>query len=294
MRYRISLFCLQVVLLIGPLAQRGFAFGMEDFGNKPLSEGNVTPEIMRLVNDEARVYHSWVNGNEQFLFKGDTTHLNAALKKFAALDIEEREAVLVPGPRLGYSFNREKEIPYDWELRVFGGIIGAHVRTLDQGSKVFPEHPRLTICVGGDIDLAKLEIPAGVTVISGAEIGRRIAAGLTISTDKTIRGWGCGQLVSVDSYSDENLAIIVNMLEDQDNWVRLNAISAIGAFGKKAERHLPALHKFLKSDDQQLRTSAQKAIDTIEKAKDETVAEREHKAALKKIDAFVASKRGGE
>jgi len=52
--------------------------GEEHFGNAALNEANFQdwPGIMPLVNHPSRVYHSWVNGNEHFYYRGDTPALN--------------------------------------------------------------------------------------------------------------------------------------------------------------------------------------------------------------------------
>ncbi len=159
-----------VVLSIGPLVQSGFALGIEDFGNKPLVEANYKqwPGIMPLINDEARVYRSWVNGNEHFLFKGDVRRLNAALNVFGQLNLKKLEVVLVPGPCVGHSLQRDKEVAYNWELRIIGGIA---LQNLGHS-----KHPVLTVCVGGDIDLSKLEIPETVTVTSRGKPEDKTAA----------------------------------------------------------------------------------------------------------------------
>jgi len=60
---------------LGPwLAHKAHAFGIEQQGNEPLSEKNYTEwkGLMPLVNDKARVYLSWANGNERLYFKGTT------------------------------------------------------------------------------------------------------------------------------------------------------------------------------------------------------------------------------
>ena len=72
---------------------------MEGFGNEPIGSANYGdwPNIMAVINDTHRVYHTWVNGSEHFYFKGDTEALNAALKNFAAIKADRRTVVLRPG-----------------------------------------------------------------------------------------------------------------------------------------------------------------------------------------------------
>src|SRR3954462_5299433 len=138
---------------------------METFGNEPLAEANYTEwkGILPVIKHKARVYSNWVNGNEYFLYQGDTAKLNAALADVARIEVKEHEVVLRPGPGIGHTFE-QKEVPHNWELHIHGGI-SKHLLTLDKGDQVWNKDPVLTIYVGGDIDLAKLEIPKGVTLI---------------------------------------------------------------------------------------------------------------------------------
>ncbi len=277
-----------------------FAFGLsnawglgdEEFGNEPQNALNFKdwPGIMPVVNDANRVYRRWVNGNEQFFYKGDTAALNAALKNFAGLEVKTREVILRPGPGTTENFHRDKKVAFDWTLQVHGGI-SKHILTLDQGTKVWHEHPFMTIYVGGDIDLDKLVIPAGITVVDTAEVAKRVTEGLTTSKDKTVRGWGCGQLVSLDPYSSENLATIAKMLGDEDDWVKLNAVGCLATFGKKGEPFLPKLREFQESKDESLSSAAKRAIGEIEKAEDQTASEKSHREMLEKIHRFVANRK---
>ena len=77
---RLCFIAVIVIAIVGQLsAQQAFALATDEVGNKPLSELNYTEwkGIMPLVNDKARVYQVWVNGNEHFYFKGTTKPLNA-------------------------------------------------------------------------------------------------------------------------------------------------------------------------------------------------------------------------
>jgi hypothetical protein len=154
---------LAMALLGSWLAQQAFALATETKGNAPLSEKNYTewPGIMPLVNDKARVYQRWVNGNERFFFKGTTKKLNVALAHFARVGVKNHVVVLRPGPAVQQSFDKTA-IPYNWDLHVIGGI--ARSRANDNIEDLeWQKDPVLTIYVGGDIDLSKIEIPKGVT-----------------------------------------------------------------------------------------------------------------------------------
>ena len=98
---RLCLIVAIVTTIFGQLsAQKVFALATDEIGNEPLSELNYTKwkGIMPIVNDKARVYQVWVNGNENFYFKGATKPLNAALATFAKVEVKNHVVVLRPGP----------------------------------------------------------------------------------------------------------------------------------------------------------------------------------------------------
>ncbi len=280
------LWTLAVILTIGVSGEQAYGLGEEKIGNQPLNEANYKPAWMPVINDEARVYFNWVNGNENFYFKGDVQQLNAALKKFAAFEEPGCEVVLLPGPDETGTFSGKNVISYTWRLQIFGGI-AAHMLTLDQGDQVFPKGPTITVRVDRDFDLAKLEIPQGVTAIGPVDLSKRIADGMNKSKAKEVRGWGCGQLAAVDPGSADNLAILAEKLKDRDSWVVLNAIGAVSQFRKKAASQLPTLRDLAKSEDKNTKEAAQRAIETIEKAPEDAAAERERAAAIEKIQALL-------
>lgn len=293
MRRHFQFWMATTVFIVG-LIPRAFGLGDETIGNEPLNEANYTEwtGIMTVINDKARVYSNWVNGNEHFFYKGTTKELNAALAEFAKIEVKTHEVLLRPGPGITNTF-RHKEVPHQWELHIMGGI-SKHVLTLDKGEEVWNKDPRLTIYIGGDIDLAKLEIPKGVTLLDIPNLSKRVAAGMNASKDKTVRGWGCGQLTSLDHFSDVNLQAVAKMLDDADSWVRLNAASSLPQFGRKAAPHLPALRECLISEDKNLKIRAQAAIVEIEQAEDKSQEEKEFIAGQKKIAEFLAARKKGE
>jgi len=277
---------LSVIVLLACGASQGWALGTEDFGNGPLIELNYKdwPGIMPLVNDPSRVYHSWVNGSEHFYYRGDVAAVNNALTNLAGVAAGPHEVVLRPGPGITHSFNHGQEIRFDWMLHLMGGI-SRHETTLDQGTKVWPKSPRITIHVDGKLDLQSLQVPKGVTLVSVDELSRRGREALA-SSDKTVRGWGAGELARLDPFNAENLSAIAKLLDDKDNWVRRNAAGALASFGKKAEPLLPTLREQLKTDDKQLQSQLEETIKKIEQAEDTTAAEREHRAIQEKIRKF--------
>lgn len=155
-----------VTVIVGQFfAQKAFALGTEEKGNGPLSELNYTEwkGIVPIVNDKARVYQVWVNGNESFYYKGTTKQLNAALATFAKVEVKNHVVVLRPGPVEQRSFHDKTPIPYNWELHVIGGL--AKERATDDIEDLeWQKDPVLTVYIGGDIDLDKIELPEAVTL----------------------------------------------------------------------------------------------------------------------------------
>lgn len=280
-----------VAALIGSAAGRAWAWGTEDFGNSALNAANYRdwPGIMPLVDDPNRVYHTWVNGNEHFYYRGDTAALNDALGKFAAIQADVHEVLLRPGPCEAKSFDRTRTTAYDWQLHLVGRIVRP-LTTLDQGAKIWSEYPTVTVCVGGHVSLEKLAIPKDVSVVGVEELGRRYRDALA-SKDKTVRGWGAGHLARLDPYSAENLAAVAKLLKDEDNWVRINAVGAVAVFGKKAEPLLPTLREMLTTDDSRLNDQVARTIEAIQQAKDTASAEKAFNATEKRIRAFLESRK---
>jgi hypothetical protein len=279
------------LVLIGILAlaaTRAWGAGEEQIGNDPLNAASYTQwkGLIDVVNDPHRVYYSWVNGNENFYFAGDTQKLNTALQKFAAADVEVKEVVLRPGPGETQSFDQARKFPFQWHLQIFGGI-AAHLITRDQGDQVWNKHPRLTVYVGGDIDLAKLEVPKGLTLLSSDDASARARKGIE-SKDKTVRGWSAGVIAHHDPFATENLAAIEKLLTDEDDWVRLNAAGAVALYGAKAKSALPELRACLARDDEGLKQRAKESIAAIEAATEDKDRERQHAAAVAKIKEYIA------
>jgi hypothetical protein len=273
-----------VLSCLGP--DLAFGLGEEDFGNAPLSDANYGdwPNVMPVINHRTRVYHSWVNGNEHFHYRGNTADANDALQKFAAITSPKKEVVLRPGPCTAKSFHGT-EVAYDWELHLIGGI-ARHLSTRDLGGNVWPDHPVLTICIGPDVELEKLQIPAGIKVVGLADLKKRRIEAFQ-SSDQTVRGWGTGDLASLDAYDDESMKAIAKMLDDKESWVRLNAAGALVRFGRVAKPALPKLKEQLESDDAALKARAAESIAEIEEAEDAAEAGRQHRERLQAIAEYL-------
>lgn len=289
---KIAFILINVVLVCGPNSLV-WALGMEDFGNKPLHEINYRDwkGIMPVINHPNRVYHRWVNGGESFYFRGNTQALNGYLRNFAALDAGVREVVIRPGPATTWTFDGNT-VPYDWQLEFTGGI-SKFLTTLDRGSNIWIKWPTMAVFIGKGIELEKIRIPEGVHVIELRDLKKRYREGL-LSKDKTVRGWGAGCLAWLDPYDKQSLETITELLNDKDDWVRLNAVVVLPVFGRKAQSILPSLRECLKTDNERLRKRVEQTIQKIETAKDTTHAEKQHGILLAEITKFLKSLRDGK
>ena len=284
--WRVFLVLLGTLLTINSIPSLAWALGEESFGNQPLNATNFQdwPGIVPVVNHKSRVYHQWVNGNEHCYYRGNNESLNDVLQKYAATGEKVREVVLRPGPGIAHSFNEAQTINFNWNLHLVGGIAKSMTKK-DQGANIWSKYPMLTIYVGGDIELGKIKIPKGVTVIELADLEKRYSKGLN-STDITVRGWSTGQLAHLDPYSKSNMEAVAKLLQDDDKWVRLNAAGALATFGTKAEPLLPTLREALNTDDKRLQTRIQETIENIKQAKNKSEAEKKHSELLTEISQY--------
>jgi hypothetical protein len=284
---------LVVVGLILLSSSRLLALGEEQLGNDPLNAASYAkwPGLIDAINNPARVYYSWVNGNENFYYFGTIDELNAALASFAKADLKEREVAIRPDAGKTKSFQGDNKFTFQWHLQIMDGIAG-HLLTQDKGELVWNKHPRLTIHVGGEsdpnrIDLAKLKIPKGVKLLDASDLSARARQGIE-SKDQNVRGWSAGVIASLDARDAKNQAAVEKLLTDDMDWVRLNAAGSIALFGAKAKSALPALKACLERKDEGLQTAAKKAIETIESAEEDAAADRAHAEASERIRKFVA------
>ncbi|MFK7778506.1 MAG: HEAT repeat domain-containing protein [Gimesia sp.] len=282
----VPLFLMSALLTLGSIPSFSWALGIEDFGNKPLNAVHFQnwPGMMPVVNDKNRVYHRWTNGNEACFYRGNTAALNDALQKFADSNGKVHEVVLRPGPASVNSFMKSRTMDYNWNLHLVGGIARA-MSQKDQGAHLWSKHPILTVYVGGEIQLNKIKVPKGITLLQLADLERRYTKGLT-STDITVRGRSTGKLARLDPYSTPSMEAIAKLLPSKEKWVRRNAAGALATFGKQATPALPALREALNTDDKQLKARIQQTIDTIEKGPDNSVAKKQHQEMVAKINQF--------
>jgi hypothetical protein len=270
-----------------------FSLGWESFGNTPFADvRNYAdwPNVLPVINDTHRVYHSWVNGNEHFYFAGDTTALNDALKNFAAVQADGLTIVVRPGPGKGGSFNNEKSFTFNWMLHLLGGI-SRHMSREELGINIWDSSPYLHVYVGDAIKLDQIEIPNGVAVLEIADLQARYAKCLA-SGDRTVRGWSCSHIARLDPYNAESMRQVADKLADNDNWVKLNAAGALSLFTGLAEEVIEKLQA-VETDDEQLQTRIAKSIEALQSAQPGESARQEHQQQLESIHAFIVPHRQG-
>lgn len=267
--------------------------GMETFGNEPFSEANFSdwPNVMPVVNDTHRVYQSWVNGNENFYFQGSTEALNLALKSFAQIKAEKRTVILRPAPGRVGSLDGNKKFIFGWQLHLLGG--GAkHMSTRDQGSNVWDPNPELTIYVGGDIVLAMIEIPENVDVLQLADLKARYKKSLK-STHQDVRGWTCGNIAALDPYDAASMQTIGTMLDDDSDWVRLNAAGALSVFSSHAGEAEKIL-RTVQTDDVKLKERIASTVKQLQESQPSNEERDAHASMLLDIGKFIESIRGSK
>jgi hypothetical protein len=114
-----------LVSLFVALPTTALALGTEKFGNAPVVKQPEWAEgVVDVVNLKSRVYSQWVNGNENFYYRGNARALNEALRQFAAVKDEVRQLILLPGSEKALTFDR-KPVEFDWKFHVPSGIYRA-------------------------------------------------------------------------------------------------------------------------------------------------------------------------
>jgi hypothetical protein len=138
-----------VAALLLALPSAVLALATETLGNAPMvKQPEWADGVLEVVNLKSRVYSYWVNGNENFFYKGDARAVNEALRKYAAVKEDVRRVVLLPGPGKTQSFSR-KPIDFDWQLHVPTGIYKAVVKERRPVLTVYLSAPRPRKAPGG-------------------------------------------------------------------------------------------------------------------------------------------------
>ena len=254
-----------LALLTVGSSSNAFALGEEHFGNAPrVEQPDWAPGLLDVVNMESRVYLKWVNGNENFFYRGTVEALGEALKKFAAVQAEVKEVVVRPGPGETRTFDG-RPVACDWQLHVPSGIY-LHMARREQGSRAYFRHATFTVFVHDrGIALDKIRIPAGVTMIGLPELVERYVKGLQ-NADAQVRGHAAYLLGSTAPCADGAVGPLAERLADTSEYVQRSAAGALGYLGSTAVRALGALRKGLEDKNENVRKACQEAIAKIEGA----------------------------
>jgi hypothetical protein len=242
---------------------------------------------MPLLEHPNRVYSTWVNGTENFYYAGNIDAFNVALRNFAASDLEVHEVVIRPGPGIVDSFMDGRRTAFLWHVYLVGGV-SRRLAESGKGNLVWRPHPTVSLYVTDETPLDELNVPEEITLLGLADVSKRVRSGLS-STDRTVRGWGAGVLARLDPYDETNLEAIIQLLDDDEDWVQLNAAGAISVFGPKAKDGVEALKRCLESDNANLRERAQETLNQIDSAEENTEDEIRHQNLLKDIAEFIKS-----
>lgn len=278
-------FSLILVVACFFVTRPAWGLGEEELGNGPVNAANYVdrPGIMPVINDTHRVYRWWVNGHEQFFYRGDSIGVNSLLEKFAGVKSDRLEVVLRPAPAQTTTFDQSTDISFNWKLQLIGGIAG-HMGRRDKGENLWPPHPVLHVYVGGPIQLSELRIPDNIDVMPLSQLKSRYQLGLD-STAQDVRGWSCGQLAELDRYDPELIQAIAAKLKDESQWVRTNAALALSQFGQRASIVKPALVEARQGADQSLLDAIDKATDSLDKETDRKAQSRFEKT-MEAIDRY--------
>jgi HEAT repeat protein len=164
----------------------------------------------------------------------------------------------------------------------------------EEGTAVLARHARLVIYAGSkSVDLAKLVVPPGVTVLGIEDRIRRLVEGMK-SADDTVAGQAA-YLLGEHGAALDAVDPLVEALKHKSDYVRACAAGALGSVGKRAAPALPALKGIEASAHENYRKGYRDAIEAIEAAGESAEAEkarqelRERQARVRKlIDALAA------
>lgn len=278
---------LALALLVSvAVAENAFGLGQETIGNEKMSAANFGdwPHVLPVINDPLRVYHSWVNGNESFYFKGQTDALNVALKRFSRIKAEKRYVILRPSPGTVGTFQKDQKFVFNWQLHLLGGI-AKHMSTRDLGHHAWNPNPELIVYVGGDIILQDINLPENVDVLQLSDLKARYAKALK-SSHQDVRGWTCGLIASLDEFDLQSMNRIATMLDDSEDWVKLNAAGALVGFQYHSKETITVLQG-VKTENENLQKRIASTIETLQAVAPVTDAKESHAQQLADIAEFV-------
>jgi hypothetical protein len=148
--------------------------------------------------------------------------------------------------------------------------------------------PYLHVFVGDEIKLDEIDIPKGVEVLEISDLQKRYSKCLT-SKDRTVRGWSCVHIAALDPHNADSMRLMVARLDD-DDWVKLNAVSALSGFTSLADEVIGKL-RAVKTDDEKLKVRIQQTIETLRTAQPSESARKDYEQSLESIHVFLVTQR---
>jgi hypothetical protein len=264
-----------VMTLFLALPATVLALGMETFGNTPaVKQPDWADGVVDVVNLKSRVYSQWVNGNENFFYRGNAQALNDALRKFAAVKADVRQVILLPGAGKTQTFDR-KPIEFDFQLHVPSGIYKAVAKKNHVVMTVYvnvkkPSGKLERRLMGkwlGDLDSesfltrqkAKLELQKlgndakpflreALKSNLAVESRRRIEGLLDILRDFDVDDLEIPKGITVITV-DDLVALHTKGLKEADSTRRGMAVQELSALRSYSDKVVPAIAEILRKDD---------------------------------------------
>jgi hypothetical protein len=277
------------VTVAGPLllgATNALALATERIGNKPVTgpEYEEWPYLLSVLNDTHRVYRVWCNGQETFSFQGDAEALNEALQRFALVRMPTHEVVLLPGPAFTQGLDGQSTFAADWSVSFGCGLLG--ILAHGKAAVFCNKDPVITVRIGGgNIDLAKVRIPRGFTVLEMAGLEKKYIQAMR--GNDIVRSLGAEFLAHLDPSSAQSLNTITNLLADTNQEVRLDAIVVLKWFGARAGSAITLIRKVAEaSTDRRLKEQAAETITAIKASKAHPAQVKWRNTVLEEISRF--------
>jgi hypothetical protein len=162
---------LAALVALAGCAAIALALGSDHPKGRPVGGTSEWPEgLKELVNIDARVDGYFVNSDDVFYFRGDAKAFTKFLEEYAKLKDTPLRLVLHPGRGMSTKpWTDSKAEPIDWSLttqdRAWRQIGETGKKPTQRGYDI-----TVHLYLGGNISLAKLEVPLEIAVESGGEI----------------------------------------------------------------------------------------------------------------------------
>ena len=159
---------LWMLLALLAASARGTQAPHEQDAATPLpSNPDWAPGLAAVSGASGRVLRRSSDGREEFYFQGDAAALNETLRRFARVEADRREVVLLP--TAGRVVDLEgRPLAFDWQLYAPSGA--CLVRARENRSAWLPSRARLDIRLGPALRVSQLEAPEGLDWLSHLDL----------------------------------------------------------------------------------------------------------------------------